>query len=359
MNPKHVHFIARKKRKDGMAFKKQKTEGDYAITVPKDSAFRIKTPDDQIRMHALVMAVAKRGGGKTVALTSLLKSLKKDGALDRLFLISPTYESNKDMFKGLPLAPEDIYHNPYDLGCLDDIIEKAQKEMDEYKAYKEKMALRNKLLAKLKATKSTSDVYDLDPELLLDAFNYDVISAEPPFHKWKGRRPVLAMLVDDCQGSPVLNDKRFQHLCLRHRHVGGGLGISIMMAVQNFKGKTGGMPLTIRDNLTHLILFRTKNGNVLKDIFEEIADDITEEEFYAAYNIAIEGDEHAFLFIDFHPKKGKEYRFRKNFDEYIVNQRKDDGGGVPLKGGKPGGAGAQKAVDGAGGPADGKLRPAR
>lgn len=343
-----------------MAFKKQKTDGDYAITVPKDSAFRIATPDDQIRMHALVMAVAKRGGGKTVALTSLLRSLKKDGALNRMFLISPTYESNKDMFKGLPLDDEDIYHDPYNLSCLDDIIEKTQKEMDEWKAYKEKVALRNKLLAKLKATKSTSDVYELDPELLLDAFNYDVISQEPPFHKWKGKRPVLAMLVDDCQGSPVLNDKRFQHLCLRHRHVGGGLGISILMAVQNFKGKTGGMPLTIRDNLTHLILFRTKNGNVLKDIFEEIADDITEEEFYEAYNIAIEGDEHAFLFIDFHPKKGKEYRFRKNFDEYIVNQRKGDDGAVGRGGaGKLGGTAAQKALGGQRGPADGKLPAGR
>ena len=119
------------------------------------------------------------------------------------------------------------------------------------------------------------------------------------------------------------------------------------------------MPLTIRDNLTHLILFRTKNGNVLKDIFEEIADDITEEEFYEAYNIAIEGDEHAFLFIDFHPKKGKEFRFRKNFDEYIVNQRKDGTDRAVPGGGKLGGTAAQKALGGQRGPADGKLPAGR
>lgn len=339
-----------------MSFKQQSI-GRYEIMVPKDKAFRIATPDDQIKMHALVMAVAKRGGGKTVALTSLLKSLRKDGALDRMFLITPTYQSNICMFKGLPLADEDVYHNPYDLSCLDNILEKVQKEMDDYKAYKEKVAIRNKLLAKLKATKSTSDVYELDPELLLDAFNMDVLGQEKPYHKYNGRRPVLALLVDDSQGSPVLNNKRFQHLCLRHRHVGDGLGISIFMAVQTYKAQTGGMPSTIRDNVTHLLVFRTKNIKVLRAIYEEVADDIDELAFFTAYDQAMQ-DDHDFLFVDFHPRKGPEYKFRRNFDTYIVNLNPDGGGGAvqqALRGGavvvpqNPGTQG-QPAIAGPSGP---------
>lgn len=218
----------------------------YPIEVPNDSAFRIKTPDDQIKMHALVMAVAKRGGGKTVALTSLLKSLQKDGALHRLFLVSPTYESNKDMFKGLPIDEDDIYHNPYDTSCLEDIISKVQQEMDDFKAYEEKIRIRKELNAAIKSTHSESDIFKINPELLLSAFNYDIINQDPPPHKWGGKRPVIALLADDCQGSPLLNSKKFQHLCLRHRHIGDGLGLSIFMACQNFKAQTGGMPLAIR-----------------------------------------------------------------------------------------------------------------
>jgi len=32
----------------------------YAITVPKSSAFTIKTPDDFIQLHSVTLAVAKR-----------------------------------------------------------------------------------------------------------------------------------------------------------------------------------------------------------------------------------------------------------------------------------------------------------
>lgn len=326
----------------------------YPIIVPKDSAFRIQTPDDQIKMHALILAVAKRGGGKTVALTSLMKSLKKDKALDRVILISPTYESNKDMFKGLPIDDEDIYHDPYDVRAVDDIVGKVQKEMDEWKAYKEKMKLRNKLMNALKASKSASDVYKVDPELMIDAFNYDVIGQEEPKHKWNGKRPAIALLADDCQGSPLLNSPKFQNLCLRHRHVGGGLGISIFMACQNFKARTGGMPQSIRDNVTHVLIFRTKNSNVVKQICEEISDDITEEEFLEAYDIATRDDEHDFLFVDFHPKRGREFKFRKNFDTYLVLPKRADGGRSHFRGDDD-----KSAKRRAGGPADGHVSKSR
>jgi hypothetical protein len=47
-----------------MGIKRQKVAGGkYPIIVPKDSAWRIETQPDQIRLHALVMAVAMRGGG--------------------------------------------------------------------------------------------------------------------------------------------------------------------------------------------------------------------------------------------------------------------------------------------------------
>lgn len=57
-----------------------------------------------------------------------------------------------------------------------------------------------------------------------------------------------------------------------------------------------------QDNVTQLLLFRTKNQEVLKNIFLEVADDVTEEAFYMAYEEATK-EPHSFMCIDFHPAR--------------------------------------------------------
>jgi hypothetical protein len=290
--------------------------GKYKVFVPKDTAWRIETPPDQIRMHALVFAVAMRGGGKTVALTSLLRSLQKDGCLDRLLVVTPTWGSNKLMYDGLPIAEEDVYHEAHP-NIIDDIVAKVQKEMDDYTVYTEKMKLRKQLLLALKACHSESDVYRVNPQLMLDCFNYDIVGQDPPPHKWGGRRPVMALMIDDAQGSKLFNSAKFSSLCLRHRHLGDGLGISILMAGQTYKSQQGGMPVAIRDNMTHMLLFPSRNKNALLKVIEETSDDIDEDTFLAAFEEATRENEHDFLFLDFKPKQPHQ-RFRHNFDEYLV-----------------------------------------
>lgn len=222
------------------------TIGKLPIIVPDDSAWRIETPPDFIKLHCLMLAVGKRGGGKSVAITSMLRHMQKHKLLDRLLLITPTYDSNKDLYKGLPIEDEDIFHDPRDKSVVPRIIDIVENEMKAWEDYQEKMKLRRELEKALKATKSQSDIYRLDPQLLIDSFNYDIINSEPPRHKYDGRRPVIALFADDAQGSGLLADKVFQHLCLRHRHIGKGLGISVFMAVQTYRAQQGGMPLAIR-----------------------------------------------------------------------------------------------------------------
>jgi hypothetical protein len=74
------------------------------------------------------------------------------------------------------------------------------------------------------------------------------------------------------------------------------------------------LPKDIRDNCTVLLLFRTKNMQVIDGIAEEIADDVPYEDFLNVYHQAIDGQDHGFLTIDFNPKK---HRFRRCFDTYI------------------------------------------
>ena len=68
------------------------------IRPPANSqAFAINTQPDFIQLHALVLAIAPRGSGKTVALTNLLRMMKENHALDRLIVVSPTYGNNKEI----------------------------------------------------------------------------------------------------------------------------------------------------------------------------------------------------------------------------------------------------------------------
>lgn len=91
---------------------------------------------------------------------------------------------------------------------------------------------------------------------------------------------------------------------------------------QTYKSRDAGLPKDIRDNCTVLLLFRTKNMQVIDGIAEEIADDVPYEDFLNVYHQAIDGHDHSFLTIDFNPKK---HRFRRCFDEYIPDAS-DPGG---------------------------------
>lgn len=170
--------------------------GKYDIKVPKDSAWRIETPPDQVRMHCLILAVAKRGGGKSVALTSLMHSLKKDKSLDRLFLVTPTFESNKAIFEGLPLDEADIFKDPRDPTVIAQLTERVENEMKEWQAYQEKIKLRRELERALKGTKTANDIHQINPQLMIDCFNFDILGSEPPKHRWNGRKPVLGVFFD-------------------------------------------------------------------------------------------------------------------------------------------------------------------
>jgi hypothetical protein len=223
----------------------------YKITLPKGSAFQIETPEDQIKMHSMLIAIGKRGSGKTVAITSLLHNLKKDRAMDRLFVITPTWESNKRAFEGLPIAEEDVFHEPEDAAVLE-VIKRVEQEKKDLEEYKEKVKLKRRMEKAMKEMKSDADIDTVDPELLLAAFHTGILDQEEPEHKWGGKAPVLGLFIDDSVGSKMLGSRTFLNFCLRHRHVGSGLGVSVFMASQAYTTQVGGLPKAIRGEILPL-----------------------------------------------------------------------------------------------------------
>jgi len=292
----------------------------YKIKLPKKSAFTIETPDNQVKLHQLNAVCSVRGYGKGVILSSLLQGFKHQGCLDRVFIISPTIESNRPIFGPLEINPEDEYSTGDPANILD-IIRKVEEEQEEWDQYQEAFALWRII------NDHSININSIDPKILLKALEngYFNKKPEPKYRNSQGGRPCLALIVDDCQGDKIYNatgsKNPFINLCLRHRHIGKGLGLSIFMCCQTYGG-SGGIPRIIRQNITSLLLGEQKNKEVLDQIADEIGGQIEKEKFMEAYSRAVHNDRpneqnHNFMMIDFFPKR-PDMMFRRNLNEFVI-----------------------------------------
>jgi hypothetical protein len=70
------------------------------------------------------------------------------------------------------------------------------------------------------------------------------------------------------------------NFCVKHRHLGKGLGVSVFMLVQSYCA-LGGVPRPIRENTTHLLLFKINDYKQIQKVKEESDLPITDEEWEA------------------------------------------------------------------------------
>ena len=286
------------------------------INVGKGKAFAYDTPDDLPKAHQNMLFVGKRASGKTLACINLLEKMK----YDRIFVVSPSVSSNKELMDRLHLDPDDIYEDVDDITCIDKILAKLDQERDDLEEYREKLKqwklLKHKLAHQL-------DLGGDDDDALINLYNPLTREFEKPTHHWGGRPPMCAILFDDVVGSMLFTKgiRRLNKLTIYHRHVspfadGGAVGVSLYFLIQSYKAQAGGISKCIRNNTTSLALFKTKNEKELKDVAEEMGGEVAEELFYKMYDYCT-AEPHSFLFIDLHPKL-KEYMFRKRWDELII-----------------------------------------
>lgn len=291
------------------------------IKIPKGSAFTIDTQDDFIQLNAVILAVAKRGGSKTTALSNLLRMMKQNNALDRLIIVSPTYHNNKHYFEGLPLDEENDVIEP-EVHTAKDLMELLEVEGALYDEYIEKMKRYNQFMKLLRDTRRNID--DIDDDLLLE-FN----SMERPTYKYmrngKAYKPVIAIFFDDCQGSDAFKpNSKLSNMVIKHRHLGktqhGSIGCTLLFACQNYTSSSMGLPKSIRGNITHMLLMKNKNINELNLIAEECSGEVDREQFLMLYTKAIQV-KYDFLFIDFAKKNNHPSMFRRNFNEWLLVEK--------------------------------------
>ena len=287
------------------------------IKVPNISAFAIQTADGLPKLHMLLLAVSKRGGGKTVSIINLVKKLQDTGACDRFFIISPTIKSNQKILDMIKVDDDDVYEEPT-RDSLDKVIEKIDQEAADYDDYLEQMKIYKKYLRYMKTGQGT-----LKDEDIFDLYDGESQTIQPPKHKWNGKKPVMICFFDDCQSCDIFSVKsKLNNLVIKHRHAGclkagGALGVSLIFAVQNFKTNATGIGRQIRNNCTHLMVFRSKDEKELEQIASEVSGEVPTEVFLKAYEYAT-AEPHCFLYIDMHKKDNDPSMFRKCFSEYII-----------------------------------------
>ena len=79
----------------------------------------------------------------------------------------------------------------------------------------------------------------------------------PPTWKYPVEQPPrLGVIIDDCLGTPLLSKPSagLVNMCIKHRHLGKGLGISIFMLVQSYCAQ-GGINRAIRKKKLYLAAF--------------------------------------------------------------------------------------------------------
>ena len=161
------------------------------IQVPKGSAFNIKTENSFVKLHQLMCVVGKRGSGKSIFVTNFLRMMKDQNCLDKLILVTPTFQSNKAIFKGLPVDENDVI-DPNDPTAGQQIRDIVDAERDMLDEYYEKLERWRQLQKEIKSTKPVDMI---DEDLLLEFEDM-----EKPKHYLNGRKPVIACFFDDAVG---------------------------------------------------------------------------------------------------------------------------------------------------------------
>jgi hypothetical protein len=286
------------------------------IIPPQNESGKYETGANLPKMHQVCVAVGKRASGKTTAVVNLIEKLK----FDYVIAISPTLQSNKEIMERLKVLH--TFEDTDDTAIVDNIKNIINQEATDLETYLEDLKKYNKLMRDIKAGK-----YMGNDDLLLQFFNDKDNMFLKPTHKWEGRRPKIAVLIDDCMGSMLYaKPRKLNALSTYSRHLGqlkegGAIGCSLFFLIQSFKATTGGLNKVIRNQATSLILFKTKDKQELESVAESVAGEIDDETFYKVYDDAIgDGNNYEFLFVDFHPKEGQSM-FRQRLDRYIYPEQ--------------------------------------
>tara|TARA_R100000805_G_C3605729_1_gene106160 strand:- start:36 stop:947 length:912 start_codon:yes stop_codon:yes gene_type:complete len=289
---------------------KTKAANIVNLNLPDKQAFAIETKPDFIKLNTLMVLNGKRGGGKTVGLCNFLREAKKENYCDKIIVVTPTYNSNKQIWDLADVQEEDVYEP--ETGVIRQVLDKCNAEKAEWDQFLEKKELYKQFKKDRKRP-----VHLIDDENLINYYMFNFWEEPPKWKYDKEQPPRIHIVLDDCLNTPVMSRPKegLVNLAIRHRHIMDGLGCSLYMLVQSYCSM-GGVPRVIRENATHLLLFKINQEKQIQKIIEEADLEIPDEEFYDMMNYC-HSEDYQFLMIDFSAKCPTK-KYRKGFNEYII-----------------------------------------
>ena len=280
-----------------------------------------KTSHYAIRQPCLMYVSAVRNSGKSFAVSKLVAQAQKEKTFDRIYMITPTFLSNKSYF-GKMIDEEDVFEPTKD--SIQKVIDMVEEERDEFEDYLRKAKLYKEFIQILKSKREFSDGEIMKFEEL------GFLDDEFDRPKWKYgdknvRPPQSLLILDDILSSPaILQSSGLTRIATLNRHIAplaephsgrSACGLGVILISQTYSMPQG-VSRTLRENLTHLLIFRNKQEKQMGKIREELGSAVDEDKFMTAYNMATK-EKYGNLLIDFNPRCGS-MTFRKNLNELLI-----------------------------------------
>ncbi|NBN87863.1 MAG: hypothetical protein EBV32_02075 [Proteobacteria bacterium] len=263
------------------------------------------------------MGVASRGGGKTYNTIKIIKEYEKNKMISaqgehkiRTILISPTYDANKSLWSNLKSLNENDIYESYSEAKLRDIIDDINDVINEVDIYN-KYVYYYDLIDKTPKNE-IEKVLKSNPEIsfILKKFNYENPVKVKRYFRYT-TKPITFLILDDIMGSSALNRKSenlLKYWLIKNRHI----FTSFFILVQSVKSIPKDMRLNC--NLFYLGKFSNKKA-ILNDLYEEVSSVMTEKEFEALYDKAVNDNNHGALIIDL---TGSKKRFYNNLEKELI-----------------------------------------
>ena len=280
------------------------------------------TPKNSLTAPYVLINVGSRGMGKTHQTSKILGQSKKDKTYDVVYCISPNYLSNIAYF-GPYVNDENVFLPTKE--SISEVLLLIDKDRDDFEQYLEDVKEYNDFLKKMK---SKSDIFSDEDIFKYNNLGWFDATPSPPVWKYDKVQPPRSLLIlDDILGTPCVSSNEFTQAMIRNRHLSplseshsgrSALGCSVLINVQTYISNTGGggVNRSLREQCTHLLLFKNKSAKMMDKIREELCSVIDIDKFNTAYEEATK-EKYGNLLITFAPKCPTKM-FIKNLQECLV-----------------------------------------
>jgi len=286
---------------------------------------RYETSPNAISQPCLMYVSAVRNSGKSFAVSKMVRGLQRERVFDSIKIITPTFNSNRAYFGDLINDPEtDVLEPTRD--SIQKVIDMVEQDRDLFEQHLEDLKEYTEFTRLLKSGGDMSDEQILkyiDLGFLNERFERPVFKYEK-FAKTL-RAPQTLVILDDVLSSPaILQSSGLTKLATLNRHVAplkepfknrSACGIAVIIISQTYNMPQG-VSRCLRENVTHLMLFKNRQEKQLAKIREELGSAVSEDKFMSAYEYATK-DRFGNLLVSFAPKCPTQ-TFRKNLNELIV-----------------------------------------